>query len=111
MHDPHVLASFTVGDKRDPFSVWRKFWLAVKRHAAGDQLGLPTLDGQGVDVAKQFKRDALPIRRRIQGNPRAFIGGELNFPVGLQGQALLLFFFLVLLVLLVLFFFFLLFLE
>ena len=91
MHDPDVLAAFAIGDKGDPLAVGRKTRLAVERHAAVDQLGFAALDRQRVDVAEQLEHDGLAVGRDVQRQPGALIGGEFDFAVGLERQALLFF--------------------
>ena len=101
MNDPDIFAAFAIGNKRYPLPIRRKLRLAVERHAAGNQLGLPALDRQRVEISHQLEHNSLAIRRNIQRKPRAFIGREGDLAVGLQRQTL----FLVLLVILLVVFF------
>ncbi len=104
LHDPDVFAAFAVREKSNPLTIGRKSWLAVERHSAVNQLGLAAFDRQRIDVAYQFERDGLSVRRDIQRKPGAFVGGEGNLAVGLQRQAFFLVFLLILLFIFLLFF-------
>ena len=101
MHDPDVLAAFAVGNESDPLTIRRELRLAVKSHAAVDQLGLAAFNGKRVDISDQLECDGLAVGRDVQRKPRALISGKFNLSVGLEWQTFfLVFLFILLLVLL-----------
>src|SRR5262249_52505027 len=97
LHDPDVFAAFAVGKKCDPFAVGRESRLAVEGHSAVDQLGLAAFDGNRVNVADQFQDHGLAVRRDVGRHPGSFIGGELDFALGLELETFLLVLFFILL--------------
>src|SRR5215467_12408940 len=105
LHDPNVVASLAVGEKRNPFPIGREPWLAVKGHAAGNQLCLAAFDGQRIDVAKHFEYDRFAIWRDIQREPSPFVRRELNLAVALEWKRGLLLVLFLLVVFLFFFFF------
>lgn len=87
VHHPEVLRAVAIGDERDPGTVRREPRLRVEGHARRERLRVTPVDGERVQIARQFEDESASVRRDVERDPRAFVRLEGQGALGLEGQA------------------------
>ena len=91
-HAPQVVAAVAVRGVGDLAAVGRVARLHVPGRARGQTRGPAAVDRQAVEVAEHREHDAAPVRRDVEVQPRALIGGETHrlrravLPVDVPGR-------------------------
>jgi uncharacterized protein YoaH (UPF0181 family) len=86
IRDPEVLRTVPVAHEHQHRAVGRISRLHVVALTAGDARRLAAAHRQRVQVAQELEHDGFAIGGQVQGDPRAFVGGELKRPGGDQRQ-------------------------